>query len=144
VQGPVNPVFAISGHNACLVRKEGITVFQGFITRRRGTAAVSGSAARRRQLDHELSQEQALQIGAAGLGFFGVVLSLTVDRAFALLPALAFAALGQYAIQGWSPPMALFGWFGFRTSREIDGERYAAAAEATEPKLLEMSRAGAD
>lgn len=119
-------------------------MLHGFITRRRGTAAVSGSRARLRQLDREPSQEQALQIAAAGLGFLGVVLSLTVDSAFALLPALAFAALGQYAVQGWCPPMTLLGWLGFRTSREIDGERYAAAAEVTEPQLPEMSRAGAD
>jgi hypothetical protein len=104
----------------------------------------SGSWARLRRLDRELSQEQALQIGDAGLGVLGVVLSLTLNTAFALLPALAFAALGQYAIQGWSPPMALFARLGFRTSREIDGERYAAAADITEPQLPELSRAGAD
>jgi hypothetical protein len=123
--------------------EEGITVLHGFMTRRRNGAAVSGPL-RRRQLDREVAQEQALQIGAAGLGFLGVVLSLTVDSAFALLPALAFAALGQYAVQGWSPPMALFGWLGFRTSREIDGERYAAAAAVAQPQLLDLSRAGAD
>ncbi|HZB92844.1 MAG TPA: hypothetical protein VE397_15460, partial [Stellaceae bacterium] len=95
---------------------------------RRKDAATTGSTARLRQIERELDQEQALQIGAAGLGFLGALLSVTLSPAFALLPAIAFAALGQYAFQGWSPAVLLLQRLGLRSSREIDGERYALAA----------------
>jgi hypothetical protein len=103
-----------------------------------------GSTARLRQLDREVDQEQALQIGAAGLGFIGAILSFTVNPAFALLPAMAFATLGQFALQGWCPPVALLARLGLRSSKEIDSERYALAATVTEPALPDASRAGAD
>jgi hypothetical protein len=108
------------------------------------TAAHPGSTARLRQLDREVDQEQALQIGAAGLGFLGAILSFTVNPAFALLPAMAFATLGQYALQGWCPPVALLARLGLRSCKEIDGERYALAASMEEPAQPDMSRAGAD
>jgi len=110
-----------------------------------GAAKEARSTARLRQIERELDQEQALQIGAAGLGFLGVVLCLSVNPIFALLPAIAFAALGQYAIQGWCPPMALLARLGLRSSKEIDSERYALAAEIAEPAKLALDRAaGAD
>jgi hypothetical protein len=102
------------------------------------------STVRLRQLDREVDQEQALQIGAAGLGFLGAVLSFTVNPAFALLPAMAFATLGQYAFQGWCPPVALLAKLGLRSSEEINRERYALAAAIAEPALPDASRAGAD
>jgi hypothetical protein len=103
-----------------------------------------GSTARLRKIEQELDQEQVLQIGAAGLGFIGAILSVTVHPVFALLPAMAFAALGQYAIQGWCPPMALLARAGFRSSSEIDRERYALAATVAEPAMPALHRAGAD
>jgi len=122
-------------------------VLSGIISRRgakAGEAAETASTARLRQIEREVDQEQALQIGAAGLGFFGAILSVAVNPAFALLPAIAFAALGQYAVQGWCPPMALLRRLGLRTSREIDGERYALSAAIAEPLMPEIDRAGAD
>ena len=107
-------------------------------------AATTGSTVRLRQLDREVDQEQALQFGAAGLGFIGAVLSFTVNPAFALLPAMAFATLGQYALQGWCPPVALLARLGLRSSKEIDGERYALAASLEEPAQPDMGRVGAD
>ncbi len=106
-----------------------------------------GTAARLRQLDREWDQEQALQFGAAALGFIGAVLSLTVSSAFILLPALAFAMLAQYLLQGWCPPLALLARLGLRSSGEIDRERYAVAAgigEAQEPRLPAAVSTGAD
>ncbi len=113
-------------------------------SRDKADAATTGSTARLRQLDRELDQEQALQMGAAGLGFIGAILSVTINPAFALLPAMAFATLGQYALQGWCPPVALLARLGLRSSKEIDRERYALAACIEEPALPEASRAGAD
>jgi hypothetical protein len=75
------------------------------------------------------------------------VLSLTVNRGFALLPAFAVATLAQYLIQGWCPPLVLLARLGLRSSSEIDRERYALTAsvgEAYEPRLPETAAAGAD
>ena len=119
----------------------------GFIARirgRTGAAGAAGSAARLRQLDRELDQEQALQIGAAGLGFLGAILAVTVSGIFALLPAMAVVALGQYAVQGWCPPVALLARLGLRSNKEIDRERYAIVATFEEPAIPNMHRAGAD
>ena len=109
-----------------------------------GAAEVSGSTARLRQLDQAVDQEQALQFGAAGLGFLGAILSLTVNSAFALLPAVAFATLGHYAMQGWTPAVTLLKRLGLRSSSEIDRERYAIAALVAEPELPATSPAAAE
>ncbi|MGO8914464.1 MAG: hypothetical protein ACLQJR_00990 [Stellaceae bacterium] len=119
---------------------------EGSIPRSRKTTNpdTTGSTARMRQLDREVDQEQALQVSAAGLGFVGAILSVTINPAFALLPALAFATLGQYALQGWCPPVALLARLGIRSCKEIDRERYALAASIEEPAMPDASRAGAD
>jgi hypothetical protein len=113
-----------------------------------GAAAPSSpAAARLRQLDREWDREQALQFGAAAVGFLGAVLSLTVNSAFALLPAFAFATLAQYLIQGWCPPLVLLARLGLRSSSEINRERYALTArvgDAHEPRLPKTVPAGAD
>ena len=123
-------------------------MFDGMIGRIGGkkdaNGAAPGSAARLRQLDQELDQEQALQIGAAALGFLGALLSVTVSAFFALLPVLAFAALGQFAFQGWSPALIPLQRLGLRSSRDIDGERYALAAALAEPPLPTMQAEAAD
>jgi hypothetical protein len=122
-------------------------VFDGVIARiggKRDERAQRGSAARLRQLDQELDQEQALQIGAAALGFLGAMLSVTVSVVFALLPVIAFATLGQFAFQGWSPALILLQRLGFRSSRDIDGERYALAATLDEPPLPTLQAEAAD
>lgn len=122
-------------------------MFDGVIARiggKRDERAQRGSAARLRQLDQELDQEQALQIGAAALGFLGAMLSVTVSVVFALLPVIAFATLGQFAFQGWSPALILLQRLGFRSSRDIDGERYALAATLDEPPLPTLQAEAAD
>jgi hypothetical protein len=103
---------------------------------------VSSATTRLRQLDREWGQEQALQFGAAAIGFLGAVLSLTVNSAFVLLPAFAFATLAQYLIQGWCPPLALLARIGLRSATEIDRERYALTAsvgDAHEPRLAAIA-----
>jgi hypothetical protein len=122
-------------------------VFDGVIARiggKKDERAQRGSAARLRQLDQELDQEQALQIGAAALSFLGAMLSVTVSVVFALLPVIAFATLGQFAFQGWSPALILLQRLGFRSSRDIDGERYALAATLDEPPLPTLQAEAAD
>jgi hypothetical protein len=108
-------------------------------------ATVSSATTRLRQLDREWDQDQALQFGAAVIGFLGAVLSLTLSSAFILLPAFAFATLVQYLVQGWCPPLALLARAGLRSGTEIDRERYALAAsvgEAHEPTLAAAATGG--
>jgi hypothetical protein len=104
----------------------------------------SGLRARLLRLERELDQERALQVGTAGLSLIGVVLGVTVNGLFALLPAVALAVISQYALQGWCVAVPLLARLGLRSSREIDSERYLAAAEIIEPPRLEPRRAGAD
>ena len=113
---------------------------------RRAAAAVDARA-RLRRIDGEFDQEQALQFGAAAIGFIGAILGLAVSSAFALLPAFAIAALGQYLLQGWCPPLALLARLGLRSSMEIEGVRYALMAsrgETRDPRFSATARADAD
>jgi len=45
-----------------------------------------------------------------------------------ILPAAVTAFLFQHAIQGWCPPVPILRRLGFRTSDEINKERYALKA----------------
>jgi hypothetical protein len=56
------------------------------------------------------------------------VLGATVDKRWLTLPALVTAFLFQHAVQGWCPPLPILRRLGFRTSREIETERYALKA----------------
>ena len=83
---------------------------------------------RLRELDREWDIERALEANASTLAFTGVVLGATVDRRWLALPALVTAFLFQHAIQGWCPPLPILRRLGFRTSSEIEQERYALKA----------------
>jgi hypothetical protein len=112
----------------------------------RRAAAGADAATRLRRIETEIDQEQALQFGAAAIGFVGAILSLTLSSAFALLPAFAIATLAQYLVQGWCPPLALLARLGLRSSAEIDSERYALMAslgETREPHFSPIT-AGAE
>jgi hypothetical protein len=83
---------------------------------------------RLRELDQEWDTERTLEANAATLSFTGVVLGATVDKRWLALPALVTAFLFQHAVQGWCPPLPILRRLGFRTSREIETERYALKA----------------
>jgi hypothetical protein len=80
------------------------------------------------ELDHEWDVERALECNASALAFSGVVLAATVDKRWLLLPGLVTAFLFQHALQGWCPPLPVLRRLGFRTSAEINEERYALKA----------------
>lgn len=80
------------------------------------------------ELDEEWDTERTLEANAATLSFTGVVLGATVDKRWLALPALVTAFLFQHAVQGWCPPLPILRRLGFRTSREIETERYALKA----------------
>lgn len=80
------------------------------------------------ELDHEWDTERALECNASALAFSGVVLAATVGRRWLLLPGLVTGFLFQHALQGWCPPLPVLRRLRFRTSAEINEERYALKA----------------
>jgi hypothetical protein len=80
------------------------------------------------ELDEEWDIERMLEANAASVSLLGVTLGLTSNRIFFLLPGVVAAFLLQHAVQGWCPPVPILRRMGFRTSSEIDTERYALKA----------------
>lgn len=80
------------------------------------------------ELNYEWDVERALETNAAALAFTGVVMAATVDRRWLALPAIVTGFLFQHALQGWCPPLPVLRRMGFRTSAEINEERYALKA----------------
>jgi hypothetical protein len=83
---------------------------------------------RLRALDREWDIERTLEANAASVSIAAVVLGLTVDRKWFLLPGVVGGFLLQHAIQGWCPPLPLFRRLGVRTQAEIERERNALNA----------------
>jgi len=78
------------------------------------------------ELEREWDIERLLELNASALAFAGVVLGLTVDKKWLLLPGLVVLPfLFQHAVQDWCPPVSVFRRLGVRTRREIDGEKFA-------------------
>lgn len=80
---------------------------------------------RLRELDREWSIERLLEANAAALAGAGTLMSLFRSKAWLLLPAGATGLLMQHAVQGSCAPLKLFRQMGFRSSEEIDEERFA-------------------
>jgi hypothetical protein len=96
----------------------------------RSCAAAGPEAIDRRlaELDREWDIERTLEANASGAVLIGLALGTFVDRRLYALPAAVAAFLLQHALQGWCPPVPVFRRLGFRTSAEIDEERYALKA----------------
>lgn len=77
------------------------------------------------QLDREWDIERAIEVNASALGLVGLILGVTVNRKWLILPGVVSAFLMQHGIQGWCPPVPLFRAFHVRTRKEIEKERYA-------------------
>ena len=80
------------------------------------------------ELDREWDIERTLEANAASISLIGLALGAAVDRRFFIVPGLVAGFLLQHAVQGWCPPVTFFRRRGFRTSSEIDQERYALKA----------------
>lgn len=78
-----------------------------------------------KELDKEWDIERTLEINAGLVGLAGAVLALTVNRRWAILPAVVTSFLVQHAIQGWCPPLPLFRSMGIKSRPELDREKYA-------------------
>lgn len=89
---------------------------------KRGPAAIDR---RLTELDEEWDIERAIEANASSLMLLGVLLGVSVDRRWFLLPAVVSGFLLQHSVQGWCPPVPVLRRMGFRTASEIDHERYA-------------------
>jgi hypothetical protein len=87
-------------------------------------------ARRVRELDEEWDIERILQAMASSLSLSGIMLGVTVDRRWFVVPSLVLSFLLLHAIQGWCPPIPLLRRLGIRTRDEIGRERYALKALA--------------
>jgi hypothetical protein len=76
-------------------------------------------------LDREWDVERVLEVNASSLALSGLLLGLTVNRKWFLLPGVVLTFLLQHGLQGWCPPLPVLRRLGLRTRREIDREKYA-------------------
>src|SRR5687767_12440791 len=78
-----------------------------------------------KELDSEWDMERWLETNASAIAFTGVVLGLTHNKKWFIVPSVVLPFLFQHAVQGWCPPVPLFRRLGVRTRKEIDQEKYA-------------------
>lgn len=76
-------------------------------------------------LDREWDVERVLEANASTLALTGLVLGLTKNAKWFILPGVVLPFLLQHAIQGWCPPLPVLRRLGIRTRSEIDREKYA-------------------
>lgn len=81
------------------------------------------------ELDLEWDVERILETMSAAVSLVGLIgLATTGRRRWALLPLAVQSFFLQHAVQGWCPPLPVLRRLGFRTTAEIDQERYALKA----------------
>jgi hypothetical protein len=80
------------------------------------------------ELDQEWDIERALEVNASTLALTGLLLGLTVNRKWLVLPAVVLSFLLQHGLQGWCPPLPILRRSGVRTRSEIDREKYELKA----------------
>ena len=76
-------------------------------------------------LDREWDVERVLEVNASSLALSGLLLGLTVNRKWFLLPGVVLPFFLQHGLQGWSPPLVILLRLGVRTRGEIDQKKYA-------------------
>lgn len=96
------------------------------------------------ELDREWDIERVLEANASIAMLTSLTLGATVDRRFFALSAVVAGFLLQHAVQGWCPPMPVLRRLGFRTSYEIDEERYALKTLRGDFANLDRASAGED
>lgn len=79
-------------------------------------------------LDCEWDVERVLEVNASTLALSGLVLGVTVNKKWLLVPGVVLSFLLQHSLQGWCPPLPLLRRLGVRTRGEIDREKYALKA----------------
>ena len=77
------------------------------------------------ELGNEWDIGRIVEVRAAMVSLFGIMLALKRSKKWLIFPTIASIFLLQYAIKGWCPPVSLLRRFGFRTRQEINLEKYA-------------------
>jgi hypothetical protein len=80
------------------------------------------------ELDREWDTERLLEMNASALAFTGVVLGITQNKKWLILPSIVLPFLFQHAVQGWCPPLPILRRLGVRSRKEIDREKFALKA----------------
>jgi len=80
------------------------------------------------ELDREWDIERALEVNASTLALSGLLLGVTVNRKWLVLPGVVLSFLLQHGLQGWCPPLPMLRRMGVRTRGEIDQEKYELKA----------------
>jgi hypothetical protein len=80
------------------------------------------------ELDREWDIERTLEVNASTLALTGLVLGVTGNRRWLLLPGFVLSFLLQHGLQGWCPPLPTLRRMGVRTRGEIDREKYELKA----------------
>lgn len=80
------------------------------------------------ELEREWDVERTLELNASTLALTGLILGITVDKKWLLVPGVVLPFLFQHAVQGWCPPLPVLRRLGIRTREEIDVEKYALKA----------------
>jgi len=93
-------------------------------------AGKSSDAISRRidQLEGEWDVERTLELNASTLALTGLILGVTVNKKWLIVPGIVLPFLFQHAVQGWCPPLPVLRNMGVRTREEIDLEKYALKA----------------
>ena len=81
-----------------------------------------------KELDQEWDIERVLEVNASTLALTGLLLGVTVNRKWLMLPGAVLAFLLQHGLQGWCPPLPILRRLGVRTRGEIDREKYELKA----------------
>lgn len=76
------------------------------------------------ELDREWDVERALEVNASTLALTGLLLGVTVNKKWLMLPGIVLPFLLQHGLQGWCPPLPILRRYGVRTRGEIDREKY--------------------
>ncbi len=80
------------------------------------------------QLDREWDIERLLEANASAITLLGLLLAISVNWLWLLLPIVVASFLFLHALQGWCPPVPLLRRLGVRTQGEIEMERYSLKA----------------
>lgn len=88
------------------------------------------------ELDEEWDVERVLQLEGTALTIAGIVLGLTVNKKWLVLPLAASVIVINAISKNWSNAFPLLRRLGFRTRVEIEKEKYALKAIRGDFKYL--------
>jgi hypothetical protein len=77
------------------------------------------------ELDREWDIERWLETNASTIALTGLILGVTHNKKWLIVPGIVLPFLFQHAVQGWCPPIPILRRLGVRTREEIDREKYA-------------------